>query len=261
MAQNVTIAGASYPDVPSIIVPKTGGGEAEFFDMSGDLSWMGAEPTLIETLPSRTTQLKDTGFASWTPTTSSATVILPTESLTGYKFTATDLETYNYIILWQMTMAIDYGSNTPTLKACPLYSVGQLAQTIFRRQGSWANIINNEMPYNVSAQTTMQSFLRYYGTTTGTATYSWSVSYGFYYTQTAPTVSSTSALSPQITPKTPTMSTRCSTTYMSTANAALIDQDKTAVTVSGKVYRVRAEAWLRGFYRYQGALIANLVNG
>ncbi len=34
MAQNVTIAGASYPDVPSIVVPKTGGGSAAFLDTS-----------------------------------------------------------------------------------------------------------------------------------------------------------------------------------------------------------------------------------
>ena len=34
MAQNVTIAGASYPDVPSITVPKTGGGTADFTDVS-----------------------------------------------------------------------------------------------------------------------------------------------------------------------------------------------------------------------------------
>lgn len=32
MAQNVTIAGASYSDVPAIEVPKTGGGTAAFFD-------------------------------------------------------------------------------------------------------------------------------------------------------------------------------------------------------------------------------------
>lgn len=35
MAQDVTIAGASYADVPSIVVPKTGGGTAGFFDVSG----------------------------------------------------------------------------------------------------------------------------------------------------------------------------------------------------------------------------------
>lgn len=34
MAQNVTIAGASYPGVPSIEVPKTGGGTAVFIDTS-----------------------------------------------------------------------------------------------------------------------------------------------------------------------------------------------------------------------------------
>ena len=34
MAQNVTIAGASYPDVPGIEVPKTGGGTAVFVDTS-----------------------------------------------------------------------------------------------------------------------------------------------------------------------------------------------------------------------------------
>lgn len=44
MAQNVTIAGASYPDVPGIDVPKTGGGTARFVDTSdanaaaGDIS-------------------------------------------------------------------------------------------------------------------------------------------------------------------------------------------------------------------------------
>ena len=34
MAQNVTIAGASYSDVPAIDVPKTGGGTASFVDTS-----------------------------------------------------------------------------------------------------------------------------------------------------------------------------------------------------------------------------------
>lgn len=34
MAQNVTVAGASYPDVPSVQLPKTGGGTASFVDIS-----------------------------------------------------------------------------------------------------------------------------------------------------------------------------------------------------------------------------------
>lgn len=35
MAQDITIAGASFQQVPSIIVPKTGSGTASFFDVSG----------------------------------------------------------------------------------------------------------------------------------------------------------------------------------------------------------------------------------
>lgn len=34
MAQNVTLLGADYPDVPSVILPKTEGGNAEFTDTS-----------------------------------------------------------------------------------------------------------------------------------------------------------------------------------------------------------------------------------
>ena len=34
MAQNVTIAGASFSDVPSILLPKTGGGTASFVDVT-----------------------------------------------------------------------------------------------------------------------------------------------------------------------------------------------------------------------------------
>lgn len=35
MAQNVTVAGASYSAVPSIVLPKTGGGTASFIDVTG----------------------------------------------------------------------------------------------------------------------------------------------------------------------------------------------------------------------------------
>lgn len=34
MAQNVTVQGASYPDVPAVVLPKTGGGTASFTDVT-----------------------------------------------------------------------------------------------------------------------------------------------------------------------------------------------------------------------------------
>lgn len=32
MAQNITLLGATYPDVPAVDLPKTGGGTARFYD-------------------------------------------------------------------------------------------------------------------------------------------------------------------------------------------------------------------------------------
>lgn len=34
MAQNITLLGASYTDVPSVLLPKTGGGTASFIDVT-----------------------------------------------------------------------------------------------------------------------------------------------------------------------------------------------------------------------------------
>ena len=33
MAKDITLLGASYPDVPAVVLPKTGGGTAVFFDL------------------------------------------------------------------------------------------------------------------------------------------------------------------------------------------------------------------------------------
>ena len=97
--------------------------------------------------------------------------------------------------------------------------------------------------------------MRYYGSTTGTLTYTWAASYGFYFSATAPAISSTTAVSPTITPKTPVFNARCSTTYLSTANAGLVDQENSIWWIRGaKVYRAKHETFFDGVYRYETAL-------
>lgn len=66
------------------------------------------------------------------------------------------------------------------------------------------------------------------------------------------------ATSPTITLKTPTMSARCSTTYMSTANAGLVDKNNTKLTYTCKVYRVKKTFYLQGFYKYLAARVAEM---
>lgn len=232
-----------------------------WYDMSGSMSWLGADATLVHEITPITVALKDTDFNTWKPSKTAATVVASqTLSTASQKYTATDLLTdggYNYINIWNMKMPIVY-TGTPTQKALPIFSCGLLIQSIFRRFSSYANLLIGNLNNNVTAQTTLASFLRYYGTTTGTLTYTLSASYGFYYANVAPSISSTTAVSPTITLKTPTMSARCSDTYMTTANAALVDKTNTKLTYTCKVYRVRQDAYLQGFYQYLAARVAEM---
>ena len=98
--------------------------------------------------------------------------------------------------------------------------------------------------------------MRYYGTTTGSITYTWAASYGFYFTATAPTISSTTATSPTITPKTPVLNARTSTTYMSATSANAVDQANSKWWILGaKVYKARRDVYTDGYYRYMCGVI------
>lgn len=257
---NITLMGATYPTVPSVLLPNDQNGQSEFFDMFDDMSWLGADATLVHEITPITKALKDTDFNTWSPSTTAATVVASeTLSTASQKYVAEDLlsGTYNYINVWNMKMPIVY-TGSPSQVALPMFSCGLLIQTMFTRSSSYANILIGNMNNNVTAQTTLSSFLRYYGKTTGSITYTWSASYGFYYANVAPTISSTTATSPTITLKTPSMSARCSTTYMSTTNAGLIDKTNTKLTYTCKVYRVRKDCYLQGFYRYLSARVAEM---
>ena len=112
---DIVIAGNTYGAVPSIIVPKSGGGEAEFFDMDGDWSFLGKGAEIVETdFYSHIDTLDNTGFNGWTPSTT-ATVIVPSVTATDSKFTATDMDEYTYYMVWECSIDLVY-TETPTQK-------------------------------------------------------------------------------------------------------------------------------------------------
>ena len=231
-----------------------------WYDMSGSMSWLGADATLVHEITPITVALKDTDFNTWTPSTTAATVVASqTLSADSQKYVATDLLVdggYNYINIWCMKLPVVY-TGSPTNKALTLFSCGLLVQAIFRRYSSYTNLLDGNMNNNVTAQTTLATFERYYNSSSS-LTYTNAASYGFYFANVAPTISSATAQSPTITLKTPSMSARCSTTYLSTTNAGLVDKEKTKLTYTCKVYRVRQDAYLQGFYRYLAARVAEM---
>lgn len=231
-----------------------------WYDMSGSMSWLGADATLVHEIDPITVALKDTDFNTWTPSTTAATVVA-SQTLSGstQKYVATDLLLdggYNYINIWCMKLPVVY-TGSPTNKALTLFSCGLLVQAMFRRYSSYTNLLDGNMNNNVTAQTTLATFERYYNSS-GSLTYTNAASYGFYFANVAPTISSTTAQSPTITLKTPTMSARCSTTYLSTANCGLVDKTNTKLTITCKVYRVRQDFYLQGYYNYLAARVAEM---
>ena len=241
---NIELLGATYPTVPSVLLPVSGGGSAEFFDMSDDMSFLGKDVELLDSnLYSYSYALKDTAFNGWTASTTAKTCI--TSVTVSNKFTAENLVDYEYYLCWEVGQDVSY-DGTEVQKALTLYTRGFLIQEIFRRPSSTANITASSFNGNVCNSAFTQNFMRYYGTTEGTQTYTWSSSYGFYFTLVASTFSSTTADSPKINLKTPTMSARCSTTYLSTANAAKVDQTKSTGFIKCKLYRCRRAGFLRG---------------
>lgn len=256
---DIVIAGATYPNVPSILLPISGGGQAQFYDMNTDLSWLGAGAEQVEgQFYEKIDTLDNTLYNGWTPSTT-AKVIVTATTLSDAKFDAEDVHDYTYYIIWESGCELEY-TGTPTQKALPLFSRSLIIQALAKRPSSWANIESLNINSIVNQTAYTGTFLRYYGTTTGSLTYTWAASYGFYFGATAPAISSTTATSPTITPKTPTLSTRCSTTYFSTANAALVDQENSIWWIRGRgIYRAKSNTFYDGVYKLETTLATSVA--
>lgn len=216
-----------------------------YYDMSGANAWMGADAELVTTINLADVKLSATDFATWTPSTT-ATDILATR--TAGTFAASNMPDYDYYICWETKIPIVYLSGS-TNKAKGLYLSAFHVQALVRRASSYANYQAGNANSNVNLSAfTGGNFYRYYNATQDNLTYTVNTSYGFYGTVTANTFSSSTATSPTVTLKTPKVTARCSTTYLSTGNAAKIDQTNTVISQKCTVYKVKASAFMRGVW-------------
>lgn len=231
---DITIAGASYTSVPSIIIPKTGGGDAQFYDRDIALDFMGIDAEFVKNVYDTTTALKNTLYNGWTPSTTAKTIVTSV-SLTD-KFAA-DTADYDYYLKWRFDTNIQYTS-TVTLKTIPIRNCIELYQAIIKRPSSFANITAEVYNSNACVTFFTAPFIEYYNSS-GTRTFAYTGSYGFYIGATAATFSNSTTDAPSITIKTPTITARCSTTYFATARGGDIDQANTQLRVIGDIYRAK----------------------
>lgn len=216
-----------------------------YYDMSGANAWLGAGAELVQTFTLSDVKLSATDFNTWTPSTT-ATDILATR--TAGTFTASDMPDYDYWVLWETKIPIVYLSGS-TNKAKGLYLSAFHVQALIRRASTYDNLQAGNANGNVNLSAfTGGNFYRYYNATKDNLTYTTNTSYGFYATVTANTFSNSTATSPTVTLKTPKVTARCSTTYLSTGNAAVIDKANTVISQKCTVYKVKASAFMRGVW-------------
>ena len=235
---NVSLWGANYPDVPALTVPKTGGGTETFWEYN----YMGKNAEFVQTLFDDEVALADTLFASWTPSTT-AKAIVATETATTF---VADMANYEYLIKWESSFVPVLNSGA-TKKAQLIWEGADQYQVLCKRPSNLANIESENFNGNVCSTYFTIPFLRYYNTS-GTATYTYAISYGIYPALTASTFSSTTSDSPTVTVKTPTINARCNASYFATARASELDQANSKFHRVGKLYRIKPVGAVRGMY-------------
>lgn len=180
--------------------------------------------------------LKDTGFATWTPSTSSK--VIRTAGTIG-TFTALDLSKWDYWIRVYGYFDIVYRDGTTQAKAQLLRVACENWYCITRRPSTLTNLRNGTRDYS-TAEAIQNIWVLHYTTSASASTITYGQSYGFFLANSVPTLSSMSVESPTVTVKSPALNARCSTTYFSTAFAAKVDQAKSKFIFKADVYKSKA---------------------
>lgn len=271
MAQNITLLGASYADVPAVLLPKTGGGTATFTDVTdgtataadvksgknfytpqgiltpGTLLWdyRGDECEFVQQVYSEETALKDTLYASWTASTTAKAIVATKNAGT---FSA-DMVNYEYLLRWKFEFDAAYKEGvTPTGITCR--ECAELWQVIYKRPNSVANLAANNFNSN-GCITYFSTPLNVYYNSNGVLSYTYSITYGFYPAVTAATFSNSTSNTPTVTIKTPTVNARCCSTsysYFLVASAGDIDQTNSKYKMKGELYRIKVGGAARKMY-------------
>ena len=197
-------------------------------------SQLGLDLERVKTLMDSEWTMEETEYPDWDPSTT-AKVIVPSTNLEVY---ASSMTEYDYYLHWQYRADIAYAAGT-TMKAVPVREIVDLWQVLIRRPSSLANITAEVYNANTCVTYFSAPLLEYYNTS-GTRTFTWSATYGFYPSAVAATFSSSTAADPNVTIKSPSISARCNSSYFAVARGANVDREVSTLRLAGELLRVRS---------------------
>lgn len=205
--------------------------------------YKGAAPELLGNIAyNYEAKLAETGFATWTPSTTAGSIVATGNAGT---FVA-DMENYEYLLRWKFTCDFVYNSGT-SMKAVPIRECADVWQTVMKRPNSLTNIEEANFNGN-NCLTQLAKPLLVYRNTSGALTYTFSITYGIYPIAVAATFSSTASDTPTVTVKHPSISARCNSSYFATARAANVNKNESVIKMTGEVWRVPKGAVMRSLY-------------
>lgn len=219
--------------------------DANIFGVQGTDKWnlIGDKWELVSTPYAKTTvALANTGFNTWTPSTTATSIV---SAATAGTFSA-DMANYDYMLRWRFGIPMVYNTGV-TPKGAVECEVAEIWQAIFRRPNSVSNIMSDNA--NSNACVTLQTApLNIYWNTSGSETYTYSITYGIYPSATAATFSNATSSTPTVTIKTPQINARCNASYFATGMASSVDKTASKYSLVGYLYRSKRGAVMRSMY-------------
>jgi hypothetical protein len=221
----------------SLYTPSTMAAAIEAIPAAVPYNWMGSN---VECLSSSfyhsVVYAPSTTYANWTASTT-AKALVASKNMTS--FIASDMEHYAYLIRWIVETNISYLS-TATLEAFPIRAINLLDQQIIRRPSSLTNIHASAFNSAITVNPLGIGWTQYYNTS-GSLTYTWAAAYGFYGTLVAPAITNSTSANITVTPRVPSLYTRCSSTIFATARKPEVDIENTYYTIHAELYRMDFE--------------------
>ena len=231
--------------------PSTMAGAIEAIPAAVPFNWMGGN---VECLSSSfyhsVVYVPSTTYENWTASTT-AKALVASKNMTA--FTAENMDSYAYLIRWTIETTISYIS-TATLKAFPTRAINLFDQQIIRRPSSLLNIQSSYFNSAVAVNPLGLGWMQYYNTS-GSLTYTWSAVYGFYGAIVAPAITNSTSANITVTPRVPSLYTRCSSTLFAVDRKPEVDVANTFYTIHAELYRTDADCCERQRYESLVSLI------
>jgi len=217
--------------INSLTVNVAGGGGG------GPLAWLGQEAEVVKTYDQIKVYLKDTDYATWTPSTTASIIYAP-QTLTD--FVLADMDQYDYFVR-QRFHCVPVHVAGATLASTIAQTISEYITPCYLRPASNSTDYTTGVFTKYSVELNpLYAWTNAYYNSAGALTITDGTLTGPAIAQTAPTVTlSGSGTSRTATIKTTQIQARCSNTQFSTTRAPEIDKDNTFFVIAVDIIRCK----------------------